>query len=157
MSLESPSWNFQLCEISKPPEKGQRTVLLGHDELCLHIFYSVRLPKRLWVFCRPHYTSYGTVSSLKGLADGYPKVASTGTSHCSHLHSILMRPSWNFSTALKRLSKKTFPSDMSHSPSAEHAVCSYSRANTPWRPDAYPHAHSVGNAIFLSSQYPRTL
>lgn len=107
-------------------------------------------------FCRPHYTSYATVPSLKGLADGYSDGASTGTSNCSHLHSILVRHSWNFCAALKRLSKKISPSDMSHSPSAEYAVCSYSRANGPWRPDAHPHAHSVGNSIFLSSQHSRT-
>lgn len=107
--------------------------------------------------CRHHYTSHATVPSLKGLADGYPNAASTGTSNCSHLHSILMRPSWYFCTALKRLSKNIFPSDMRRSPSADYAVCSCSHANTPWRPGAYPHAHSLGNSIFPSSQHPRTV
>lgn len=108
-------------------------------------------------FHRPHYTSPATVPPLKGLAGGCPNAESTGTSNCSHLHSILMRHSCNFCTVLERLGKKMLPSDSSHSPSAERAVCSYSHTNTPWRPDAYPHAHSVGNSIFLSSQHPHTV
>lgn len=69
MSLEGPSWTFQLWWDFKATRERAEDGVSGAS--CLCIFYSVGLPKRPWVFCNPHY-SHEIVPSL--LSKGWQMV-----------------------------------------------------------------------------------